>query len=140
MKKLFRYIASLWIKIINLFKKKKMPIEKDIEDLVNTFISNNRNVFGNLIQLNYGVKATFNKLNQSSYEVILKFSTSFSTSLETQLTFSNLNKNYVLDITDGICNFKNSISVHRNAIYHDVDFLNNRLWDKYESIFLKYHP
>lgn len=139
MKKIFSFIKTIWNQFLTLLKKKNMPIESDIENLINTYISNS-NYCNSIRNSGYTTKASFNALSKNSFEVLVKMSFINTTYLITQLTFSNGNGNYILDITDGICNFKNIPCTQRASIYYEADMMNMRLTNEFENIFKKYHP
>ena len=139
MKFLFNYVIILWNKFINLFKKKEMQIESDIIDLINTHIQSHHLLYKNITN-RAAVSANFNKIGTNSFEVIIDFSIAKSFKIQTQLTFSNKDKIYALDITDGILTTKNIEVALRNVILHEIDILNISLHSQYEVVFKKYHP
>ena len=143
MKNIFIFITKLWNKFINLFTKKFMTLQIDITTDINTYIKNNSQ---NLIYINnpsYSLLISHiqSPSNTHQQKVVINFSLSNIQHIETVINFDKIQNVHIVEISEGNSNLNGmGISV-RQAIYNELDTLNNTLKNThYINRYKFYHP
>jgi hypothetical protein len=141
MKKIINFIENIWNKFINIFTKKYMSLQTDIDTDIKDYIKANRAnlVYINNISYSLLVSHTPNPNNTHEQKVIINFSLSGGHNIETVVNFNKIKNIHIVEITEGNSNLNGMSSLMRKQIYDELDLMNNILKNTHYAVRYKFH-